>query len=82
MELKPCPFCGDVARRAFNIGQYGAFGCIECDLCGAKSKSVKLIGPKQFESEEAFWTQRAWDPAVRNWNRRFERREEHDAQGM
>ena len=74
-KLERCPFCGDIGRKVFNVGQYGAFGYIECDLCGAKTKSAKLISPKMFESEEAFWTQRAWEPVIRNWNRRYEAQE-------
>lgn len=80
MDLKPCPFCGDVGRRVFNNGQYGAFGYIECDLCGAKTKSVKLLPPKQFADEVSFWAQIAWAPTIRNWNRRVEGSKEHDAQ--
>lgn len=70
MELERCPFCGDKARKVYSIGQYGAFGYIECDLCECKTKSVKVIGPSQFETEDGFYSQRAWDCVVRNWNRR------------
>ena len=70
--LNRCPFCGDIGRKTYSNGQYGAFGYIECDLCGTRTKSVKLIDPSRFETEDNFWAQRAWEPVIRNWNRRHD----------
>lgn len=74
MELKRCPFCGDIAKQAYSVGKYGAFGFVECDLCGNKTKTVKLIEPYKFDNEKEFWQQSAWGGAFRAWNRRMDDR--------
>lgn len=39
-ELKPCPFCGGEAVAYTQGGRYGLFAWLECDFCGAKTKTV------------------------------------------
>lgn len=72
-ELDRCPFCGDRAFKEINVGKYGFYGWIECSLCGAKSRTVKLLDLKEFRVEGDFWSQRSWDTAVHSWNRRVEK---------
>ena len=70
MDMKPCPFCGDEASKTWENGRYGPFGYIECDLCGARSKTQKLIRKSEYDTEEEFWNQEAFGILVKRWNRR------------
>lgn len=41
-SLKPCPFCGHEEISVYTqYGRYGYFAWVECDLCGARSKTLK-----------------------------------------
>jgi len=70
MDLKPCPFCGKKATLSYANGRYGSFGFVKCMVCDGQSKTVKIIEPEQFSSEDKFWTQRAWEGTVIAWNNR------------
>ena len=71
MALKKCPFCGSEASFLFETGRYGPFGYVECDLCGARTKTKKVV--KNFpieDNEEAFWNQPAFLSLENAWNKR------------
>ena len=72
-ELLRCPFCGDVASKISDSGRYGPFGYVECELCGARTKTRKIISRTKFDTDEEFWDQDAFEAIVRSWNRRTEK---------
>ena len=76
MDLKPCPFCAGEASLWRNAGRYGLFGYVQCDVCGARSKSQKVEPVGNFESEESFWNQAGFIAVSNAWNHRKRRRKE------
>ena len=76
LDLKPCPFCGSEAVQAFNKGRYGMFGYVKCTMCDGQSKTTALIEPREFESEDEFWNQKAWTSAIIAWNTRVDKQSE------
>jgi len=40
--LKPCPFCGGVAKGTFMRGEYGPFAIAKCQICGCQTRPIKL----------------------------------------
>lgn len=69
-ELKPCPFCGEIAeleKRPLWHGSHGYYGCyefvIQCKKCGCQIDLDK--NDTIYRSEDA-----ARDNAIEAWNRR------------
>lgn len=65
-KLKACPFCGnDSATWYTQYGGHGYFAWVECDLCGARTKSVSASvaadNPAFLESIAAKKTCDAWN---------------------
>jgi len=66
-DLDNCPFCGSPARYWSQRGRYGLFAWVECDGCGARSKSV----PTDVSvNEDAFVDSVNADRLTACWNRR------------
>lgn len=76
MDLKPCPFCAGEASLWRNVGRYGLFGYVQCDVCGARTKPQKIEHMREFESEESFWNQPGYKAAGNAWNTRKKRKKE------
>ena len=74
-ELKPCPFCGGEADCALSRGRFGWFVNVECEVCGAETKSFSLGA---FD-EEKWWESLGASKARKAWNRRVERGAEKEA---
>lgn len=65
---KPCPFCGSDDNHLWvRWGKYDNLFCyIECDVCGAKTKSFGYYS----SYEEVTWEDRGAIRAAAAWNRR------------
>ena len=77
--LKKCPHCGGyadlVARYDFNSNDDGELVVMaECQICGARSKSVKVSEDYDIDDLEVFKGQEAFT-AQYAWNMRY-----HDAE--
>lgn len=73
IKLKTCPFCGNDALLTYNTGKYGAFCYVECELCGARSKT-KLLPRKPnefYRNQEEFWEQDEFEVVAKLWNIRM-----------
>ena len=75
-EMKNCPFCGDDSPTLCSkLGQYGKFGWVECELCGARTKAFQVHGSEKSCGDE-YWKQKGFKRAIDLWNRRTEKAEE------
>jgi len=66
-NLKPCPFCGASAQYWSQGGRYGLFAWIECNECGARTKTVSTDAPV---SDPAFFDEISATRLCAYWNRR------------
>lgn len=66
--LNDCPFCGGHAFRSFQVGRRGGFGWVECEVCGARTKTAAVHGDP--DEDEGFWEQDAYVRLSRLWNKR------------
>jgi transcription elongation factor Elf1 len=75
-KYTPCPFCGSESSCWVKGGRYGRFTYVECDLCGARTKTFKYCGD---EHAEVDWNdisvKKAWDA----WKRRVNTEAETNA---
>lgn len=70
MELKVCPFCGQDAAtlyRTYSFRTKTYFTWVECDVCGAKSKST---ASDDDPANDNAWNNLACRKAAAAWNRR------------
>ena len=66
-NLKPCPFCGSKEISAWYRGtRYGRIAFIECDTCGATSKTFRYYDDNKEFNENDIGAEKA----VAAWNRR------------
>ena len=68
IKLKPCPFCNSESVYLMSQpGRYGRYAWVECDLCGARSKSFST---KFYVPEDKLPETLAFERAKNAWNRR------------
>lgn len=69
IELKPCPFCGGVARITTNVTYNGAIRAC-CTKCHASGDLVKLSAEyAAADIAAAEWNQRTDQPPKARWTR-------------
>ena len=66
MTLKPCPFCGETARRqpehrphtpGLMLAMGPFIGCVTCTTCGAEGPASTALHPTEAEAIE-LWNRR------------------------
>ncbi len=69
MEIKPCPFCGNVGV-GIHEGSTFRWRYASCDNCGAEGPEIRCQTLGDGTKEQ--WEERAIKDAIAEWNRRTE----------